>query len=438
MKKFIALTAFAFLTGQTFAACVTQYLKLTITENPNITVQTNNSMTFSFCVNGLDDYDAGDAGNQNSFGTSIGNEIYPFSLNSSGQVVSFQDSRPDLFSYARIKMGFYSKFAGTIKITASAFGNSDDTSYRPTYAWLEQISTGLVYPILNDTASITISADIDFTADFYLHTGPYIKVSSSDETCFQTVDGVIGIENPNCGAWKLTISQNANLLYSDSIFQPDATYLNLAPGTYDVSVLINSIPVVSSSLTVHAAPQILAGFTVDVTAPTTDNMLNFTNTSSGTIDYFWDFGNGDNDTQQNTSYQYPSAGTYVVSLTATSETGCQAVAYDTINVSQGIAPPQINPMISNNFSLTMNTTFDQTVPDFDVTMYAADAQRIMLTQAEPQELHVIVLNTAGQIVLEKVSNEATMTLDAPAKGIYIVKVMTANGLTQTKTIMVAN
>lgn len=438
MKKLITLTAFALLTGSAFSATITQYLKLTITENPNTTVQLNNSMTFAFSTDGLDGFDAGDAGNQNSFGTSIGNEIYPFSLNSDGNVVAFQDSRPDLFSYTRIKMGFYSKFAATIKITASAFGNTADSSYRPSYAWLEQISTGLTFSILNDTASITIPADIDFTADFYLHTGPYIKVSSSDETCFQTVDGVIGVDNPNYAGWLLTVYNGASIVFSDSIYQPDTTLQNIIPGNYTAVVSINSIPVVSSLLIIHAAPQLFPGFTVDIAAPTTDDIINFTNTSSGTVAYFWDFGNGDNDTQDSTSYQYPFAGSYVVSLTATSETGCQATVYDSITVTQGIGAPQLTPMISNNNSLTMNSTFDQTIPDFDATIYSADAKRIMLTQAEPQNLHVMVLTTSGQVILEKESNESTIALDVQSNGIYIVKVVAANGATKTKTIMVAN
>src|ERR1041385_8817797 len=109
MKKLIVLTVFAFLTGTSFAAMVTQYLKLVIADNSNLTVQSNQALAYAFSSDGSNVQDAGDGGNQYSFPSNIGNEIYPFSLNDNGDVVAFQDSRPDLFSYQRIKMGFYSK-----------------------------------------------------------------------------------------------------------------------------------------------------------------------------------------------------------------------------------------------------------------------------------------------------------------------------------------
>jgi hypothetical protein len=440
MKKLITLTALALLTGSSFAACVTQYLKMSVINNPNVPVQSYNSLVYAFSTNGLNTYDAGDGGNQNAYPANIGNEIYPFSLDDNNNVVSFSDSRPDLFSYQRIKMGFYSKLPATIQVCAAAFGSCADSSYRPTYAWLEQISTGQVFDILHDTATITLQQNIDFTADFYLHTGPYIKVSCSDETCFETVDGAIGIENPNCGNWALTVYRDSLLFFNDSVLQPDMYFQNLVPGNYIAIVSMNGVAVMNVPLTIHSAPQIFPSFTTDIANPTTDDVITFTSTTSGAVVYAWDFGNGDNDATNSVSYQYPFDGQFVVSLTATSETGCQAIAYDTITVTPGSGAPNmaaVNPA-NNNMSFHPDNSISATGPtkvNADIT--SDNGQRIMIHQEEAKDLWIVVSNTAGQIITVKESNDAAIDLPVPAKGIYIVKVVAA-GYTQSKTIMVAN
>lgn len=54
----------------------------------------------------------------------------------------------------------------------------------------------------------------------------------------------------------------------------------------------------------------LAGFTADVTALSVD----FTNTSAGDIDWFWNFGDGNTSTGENPTHVYAAAGTYSVEL----------------------------------------------------------------------------------------------------------------------------
>jgi PKD repeat protein len=84
--------------------------------------------------------------------------------------------------------------------------------------------------------------------------------------------------------------------------------------------------------------QVVAGFTVDVTAGCVPLVVHFTNTSTGATGYTWDFGNGSNTTAINPSLSYLATGNYTVTLTA--YTGTATATYQrVINVYH---PPTVN------------------------------------------------------------------------------------------------
>jgi len=60
---------------------------------------------------------------------------------------------------------------------------------------------------------------------------------------------------------------------------------------------------------------------------------NQTTISSGTVTgWLWDFGNGESSTEESPAYQYPAAGTYLVTLIAESANGCQDTAFQELLV----------------------------------------------------------------------------------------------------------
>ncbi len=104
---------------------------------------------------------------------------------------------------------------------------------------------------------------------------------------------------------------------------------NLAAGSYQVR-LVSTNPSFQSptqTLTVSSKPQ--AAFTpsdtlLDLPA---ENVVTFTNTSTGAASYAWDFGNGQSSTQATPDpVLYTTPGTYVVTLIATSADGCRDTA----------------------------------------------------------------------------------------------------------------
>jgi gliding motility-associated-like protein len=108
---------------------------------------------------------------------------------------------------------------------------------------------------------------------------------------------------------------------------PDVTYTYSKPGTYTVKLLASGAGGCqdSTSIQVTVNPTPTADFSVkpvctNLIVPLINSTIN--NTTS-TLNYFWDFGNGQQSTADVPVYSYAVAGTYVVKLTV-STTQCPA------------------------------------------------------------------------------------------------------------------
>jgi PKD repeat protein len=63
----------------------------------------------------------------------------------------------------------------------------------------------------------------------------------------------------------------------------------------------------------------VADFTVNISNPDTDQLIEFTNTSADGKTYVWDFGDGTTSTEMSPSHSYSEAGAYLVELTVYSK-----------------------------------------------------------------------------------------------------------------------
>lgn len=139
---------------------------------------------------------------------------------------------------------------------------------------------------------------------------------------------------------------------STSVLQnPSHSYLNAGSYTVLLSVNSDSGCVGSLSKTVVVNPVPAANFTANNAC--LDDMAVFSNTSTlssgNIISWYWDFGDSNNSTSQNTSHQYSSDGNYNVALIAISDSGCS----DTI-----FKPVQIYPEPSAAFTLSDVCKYD--------------------------------------------------------------------------------
>ena len=126
----------------------------------------------------------------------------------------------------------------------------------------------------------------------------------------------------------------------------DPTHVYSLPGTYTVKLkavtLTGCVDSTTRTITINPAP--VAGFTANTTC-LNDNMV-FTNTSTvftGNItNYFWNFGDNTTSVLANPVHKYTTAGTYNVTLTVTSDSGCT----NTI-----LKPVVVAPMPVANFNV---------------------------------------------------------------------------------------
>jgi gliding motility-associated-like protein len=134
------------------------------------------------------------------------------------------------------------------------------------------------------------------------------------------------------------------------------THCYTAPGVYTVTMICldaSGCPdtvVTTNMITVYPVPS--AGFTVApsttiISAPSTPVSVCFTNSTSNGITYFWDFGDGGNDTSTAASpcYTYSDTGTYCINMIAVGANGCA----DTITACI-IILPGVSLIIPNVFT----------------------------------------------------------------------------------------
>ncbi|MGB1317199.1 MAG: PKD domain-containing protein, partial [Flavobacteriales bacterium] len=106
-------------------------------------------------------------------------------------------------------------------------------------------------------------------------------------------------------------------------------------GMYDVELVVISTEGCSDTATqtVHVTPVPVAGFTF--VGACEGNPTVFTNTSTidaGNLNYAWDFGDSNTSTDQDPSHTYALDGTYTVTLTVTSDNGCEDVSTQSVTV----------------------------------------------------------------------------------------------------------
>jgi PKD repeat protein len=124
-------------------------------------------------------------------------------------------------------------------------------------------------------------------------------------------------------------------------------------GTYTVSLTVtgpggSNTQTRTNYITVSTAAPV-ASFTASPAPATPPLIVNFSNTSTGTItSYAWTFGDGGTDTAQNPSHVYASPGTYTVSLTVTGPGGSNTQTRTIYIPIPGTAPVATTTVVSSS------------------------------------------------------------------------------------------
>ncbi len=110
---------------------------------------------------------------------------------------------------------------------------------------------------------------------------------------------------------------------------------NVGPGSYTLTVLDGnncSTQITSSQFNVTSTNAVVASFTASPNTGETPLLVQFTNGSTGSTNYVWDFGTGLPSTLTDPTFTYNQTGTFTVCLFADNGLGCADTACSTIDV----------------------------------------------------------------------------------------------------------
>ncbi|MBI1285978.1 MAG: PKD domain-containing protein [Flavobacteriales bacterium] len=222
-------------------------------------------------------------------------------------------------------------------VTYAAVTGSDNCGYTISQTDATGLTSGSTFPIgtttqdwgIEDVAGNTNSCSFTVTVDATPVADYSFSPACAGESVFFTDESTI-TSGYSISSWTWNMDDG-----SGQITLVDPIHVFADTGMYDVALTVVSANGCSSTSTqtVHVTPVPTASFTY--VGACEGNATAFTNTSTidaGTLTYAWDFGDGNTSTDQDPSNTYAVSGTYTVTLTVTSDNGCEDVTTTSVNV----------------------------------------------------------------------------------------------------------
>ena len=200
---------------------------------------------------------------------------------------------------------------------------------------------------------------------------------------------------------------------------PSVTYDT--PGTYSVTLTVSN-PAGSNSATQTSYITVDAGPSAGFTSTTNSFTASFTNTSTNSTSYSWDFGDNTNSAEQDPEHTYDEDGVYTVVLTATNACGTstftQTVTIITVPVAGFSATPTIGcgPLTVEfiNTSSANATNFDWSFPGGTPSSSTEENPSVTYATAGTYSVTLVVSNAAGSNTATEISYITVN--DAPTAG----------------------
>lgn len=378
-------------------------LSSTTATNPTLSVTTSGSYTVQLTAigpGGTDVY-------TQTLSVSIQNPVASGTLSSSSvalpsATVSFTNTSTNATSY-------YWDFGD---------GNTSSAS-SPTYTY----STAGTYTIMliasngncpNDTTYFTVTVNpaaptpiASFTAN-----GATICVTDS-----------IQITNNSSNATSYVWSCNGGIFSSTTAFEPTVSFTT--SGSYTITLTASGpggSDVTSQTISVNVSqlPNAIMHPSAD-TVSLPNALVTFVNSSTNATGYFWNFGDGNTSTDQNTWNSYSAAGVYVVELVA----------------SNGICP---NDTVIDTVYVMSTSGIEELNNVRNLLIYpspASETTTVQFTLSNQQNISINVVDISGRIIKNiitkstypKGKNNITFDVTDVANGIYQIVFTTGNAQT---------
>jgi len=172
-------------------------------------------------------------------------------------------------------------------------------------------SSGGTYNVTLTSSSSTCGNDVT-SQTIILETAAANFTANVTQVC--TAQNVIFTDNSTAAtSWSWNFGAGASPATAATQGPHTVTYSS--PGNKTVSLTINGAVTETKTNYITVSPEPLAGFTWSQAGL----IISFGNTSQNAISYLWDFGDGNTSTETNPVHTFSTDGTYLVSLTSTSE-----------------------------------------------------------------------------------------------------------------------
>lgn len=408
MKNFTPLFL-ACLAGLTLSAQTADF-QITVTRDQNInTAMWLNTMTMKFSASGSHYSDALDQPGSVTNNT----YMYPYTIDSGSVDLIEIDSRPEIRSTLTVPFGVWTEADGDMHVRGE-WANPNATNLYNVI--LTDLQTGLTYDLYSEVV-ISVLIENEFNNRFTITFIPKASYIGFDESCFGSSNGSVFAQSPEPD-WTVHIYRNSVFLNTLNVAGTDTLFQNLATGTYDFIYELDNQVTDTASAIVSGPVAVVSSATISNTSPIENTQVDFTNTSTGAMDYSWDFGDSFTSTDVSPSHTYSVAGTYTVTLTAYNIAGCNEIATYIINVQPTpMAQPQL--MDRNNLQ-------EQNTQRNAATVTAQNGQAQITTETNSMT-QVMIYSITGQLIHSgtSVSNQYTFTYEAP--GIYVAHIHYSDG-----------
>ena len=165
-------------------------------------------------------------------------------------------------------------------------------------------------------------------------------VALCSKSVFNTnINASFSADNLGCVPHSVSFNNNSNGATSYTWYfgdgdtstatNPSHTYANT--GTYTVMLIAcDTVTCDTATLNINVVPYAVAAFGASTTSECIPFTVNMANSSTNAVSYLWDFGDGDTSTVANPSHIYDTTGTFVITLIAIGDNGCNDTTSSTI------------------------------------------------------------------------------------------------------------
>lgn len=242
-----------------------------------------------------------------------------------------------------------------------------------------------------------------------------VNTSVQQPICSNVFGGEIVAQCANSGPWNYYWKDNSGFVLKSSLNKSTADTLNNLSGG-NIHLEINTIGECDrfeNQFSIHPISIAVASFScVDTLTQQAGGFIQFTNTSTNGLNYYWDFGDGiGNSTGISVYYTYSSAGIYTVELIAESADNC----LDTVNKKVVVLSNPTYVPENSNFSDLKLKTLGLNVYLLESSKPLNEEITMLLVDPMGKTLHCLKTNSGNAVHID-------ISLEAYPRGVYFLKI----------------